>query len=180
MNLLAMIVYGIGLSVSVLTGMFAGIADFRGMKIPNLYSLIIAVCFFAGFLALELAGSNTVFHSFWSHFLGGLILFLLTYLLYALGAFGAGDSKLLTAYGFWFGLQGLPVFIFYVTIIGAVLAFAALVIMRIPVFANMPEGSWIARLKARERVVPYGVAISLGAIIAFCVLGNFSALSSLT
>jgi Flp pilus assembly protein protease CpaA len=172
--ILTLTLYVFSFAVAVISGIAAAISDFRGMKIPNIYPVLIILSFLTGIITVRLGGYDVIFVSLFSHLISGIIVFGFTYMLFALGAFGAGDSKLMTAYGFWVGLQGLPVFIFYVTIVGAVLAFLALAIMRFPVFAKMPEGSWIARVRARERVVPYGIAISSGAFVAFYFLEYFN------
>ncbi len=174
MLLVILSVYYICLLVSCLSGLAAALSDFRGMKIPNILSVIIILAFFTAKTAVSVSGTDPVFSSFISHILSGIVMFGLTYMLFAFGAMGAGDSKLLTAYGFWFGLNGLPVFVFYVTMIGAVLALAALVVMRMPIPSGLPEESWLARIRARERVVAYGIAISFGAFAGFLTLNFFS------
>jgi len=180
MQIIVLSIYYLCLIVTCLCGLAAAVSDFRGMKIPNLYSGIVILSFFIAFPIVSMTGFDCGFSSLISHILSGIICFGFTYMMFAFGAFGAGDSKLITAFGFWTGLQGLPVFIFYVTIAGAVLALLAMALMRFPVFANMPEGSWIARIRARERVIPYGIAISFGAFAAFFSLGYFSVLLSWT
>ncbi len=157
---------------ALLAGVVAAVSDFRGMRIPNFCPLIIIVCFIISFLAVTIS-DQVVFAGALSHLASGAIVFSFTYMLFAFGVFGAGDSKLVTAFGFWAGLQGLPVLIFYVTIAGAVLALVALVLLRFPVSSGMSEESWIARLRARDRVVPYGIAIAFGAVAAFYHLGYF-------
>lgn len=173
MHIFIMTLYFLTVTASLSAGAVAACSDFRGMKIPNCCSLAVLVSFVVSFCVIKFSGMDSAFSFFVSHFLSGAVLFGLTYALFAFGAFGAGDSKLITAYGFWFGLEGLPVFVFWVTMLGAVLAIFAMVLMRIPAFSGAPEGSWIARLSNRERVVPYGIAIFFGAFASFCFLGYF-------
>lgn len=176
---LAFVLLASSVSVAVLCGILAGISDFRRMRIPNALSLLIAVTFALAFFADAILGESRAFAPLLSHFFAGCGIFFATYVLFLFRVFGAGDSKLLTAYGFWVGLQGLPVFLFWVTMIGALLALVAICVGRMGRFPAMPEGSWLARVRSREAVVPYGIAIGSGAVAAFAFLGyfDFAALS---
>lgn len=42
--------------VAIGTGLLAGLSDFRGMTIPNLYSLVVMGAFVCAFFAVRLAG----------------------------------------------------------------------------------------------------------------------------
>lgn len=79
-----------------------------------------------------------------------------------------------SAVALWCGLSGLAPFLFYMAIIGAMLGLATKMLNNKTMVANAPTGSWIGRSQAGEMGVPYGIAICLGAIIAFYQLGYFS------
>lgn len=165
-----MIIYLFSVLAALGLGVLAGWTDFRGMTIPNYIVVIVFASFFACFGAVHLAGVE-VFAPFQSHLIGGTVVLVITFTLFLLKKLGGGDSKLMAAFSFWFGLKGLPVFLFYMLFFGAVLAVAALVLKKKKPVKNPPEGSWIARVQSGESVVPYGIPIAIGAFVGFLYMG---------
>jgi prepilin peptidase CpaA len=106
---------------------------------------------------------------------GGL--FVITLVLFALGVLGAGDSKLMSAYGLWLGMEGLIPFLFGMAIAGFFLALAALVIRRFHLLPDAYPASWPGQLHDGHAYVPYGVAIFAGALFAYIEVGYFNAFS---
>lgn len=149
-------------------------SDYNGMVIPNKLVAALPVTFLTAYIAAALAGAEEPFMAPLSHLFSVLVTFGVTFILFALKIFGAGDSKLITAFSFWFGLKNLPVFIFYMAFFGGLLGVIALVIKKKKPFKNAREGTWLNRLQGGEAIVPYGVAITLGAFFAFLKLGYFS------
>ena len=93
----------------------AGVLDLRNRRIPNWLTVAGAVT------ALGLAASVGAERTIQSAMgLGVALLVGLT--LFQLGALGAGDAKLLAAFGAWFGLRGLPAAFLAMTAGGAILA----------------------------------------------------------
>lgn len=153
----------------------AGVADFKTMNIPNIYSLGIVLAFIPAFVTDALTGGGVEYFASWqSHVLTGVGMFAVTFLLFSLGMIGAGDSKLVSALALWVGLPGLPAFLFYMAIIGALLGLVTKTMNKKILVANAKEGSWIAKAQGGFGGVPYGIAIASGAIIAFYQLGYFS------
>lgn len=153
----------------------AGVADFKTMNIPNIYSLGIILAFLPAFATDALSGDGMEFFASWkSHLIAGVGMFGVTFLLFSLGMIGAGDSKLSSALSLWVGIPGLPAFLFYMAITGALLGVATKVMNKRVVVEGPKEESWIAKAQAGGVGVPYGIAIALGAIIAFYQLGYFS------
>ena len=169
-----LVLYIFALIMACAIGVRALWSDYNGMIIPNKLVAALPVTFLLAYLAATLAGVEGPFMSPLSHLLSVLVTFGITFVLFSLKIFGAGDSKLITAFSFWFGLKNLPVFICYMAFIGGLLGLMALAIKKKKPFENMREGSWIARLQGGEAVVPYGVAITLGAFFAFLKLGYFA------
>lgn len=157
--------------VAIGTGFLAGLSDFKGMTIPNNYSLAVIGAFLCAFVVLAVSGREGVFSSLSSHALAALIVFLVTLWMFAAGMIGAGDSKLGTAFALWAGLQGLPVYLFFMAVSGGVLGLSTLALRRWKVWVKAPENSWIARAQQGESVVPYGISIVFGAILAFLSRG---------
>jgi prepilin peptidase CpaA len=154
-------------------GVAAGIADFKSMNIPNSLSILLA--FIPAYAADAFTGQGLEYFAGWqSHLIAVLAVFAVTFILFGLKLIGAGDSKLCSAYALWVALPGLAPFLFYMTVIGAVLAIATKIMNKRVIIAQPAEGSWIAKAQGGFAGVPYGIAITLGATIAFYQLGYFS------
>lgn len=163
------------LLVAVGFGIASAISDFKSMTIPNIYAAGIAIAFVPAFAADAMTGGGMEFFASWqSHLLAAVIIFAATFALFSFKVMGAGDSKMCSAVALWCGLSGLAPFLFYMAIIGAMLGLATKMLNNKTMVANAPTGSWIGRSQAGEMGVPYGIAICLGAIIAFYQLGYFS------
>lgn len=163
------------LLVAVGFGIASAISDFKSMTIPNIYAAGIALAFVPAFAADALTGNGVEFFASWhSHLLAAVIIFAATFALFSFKVMGAGDSKMCSAVALWCGLGGLAPFLFYMAIIGAVLGLTTKLLNKKTMVANPASGSWIGRSQAGEMGVPYGIAICLGAIIAFYQLGYFS------
>ncbi len=154
-------------------GVMAALSDWRGLVIPNSYSLFIITAFVPCYALIWLLGGSAIFFSLTSHLLAALIVFVATAALFQFRFIGGADSKLATAYAIWLGLPGLPLFFFIMTLVGALLGVAALWIKRKKPFKSPREGSWIARVQNGENKVPYGIAIVIGALYGFYTVGHF-------
>ena len=172
--MIGLILYLTGLLVAVACGVMSAHADWKGMKIPNLYPALIVGAFFVAFLGTYLSNNHEIFPSLISQLLSAGIIFAVTFLLFIAIKFGAGDSKLLTAYALWFPPGMIIPFLFSMSIIGAALSLLAIIIRKVKPFENPAEGSWVQKLQKGESVVPYGIAITGGAIVAFLSHDYFS------
>ncbi len=166
-----LVIFLTGLFVTIGVGLLAAYSDIRGLKIPNLYSVLIISAFLFTFGMLSVFGRADVFSSPLSHGLGALIVFLVTMVMFALGGLGGADSKLGTAFALWVGVRGLFPFLFYMSLCGGILALTALALKKWPVFKSAAPESWVGRVQAGESKVPYGVAIVFGALASFVDLG---------
>jgi prepilin peptidase CpaA len=146
--------------------------DLRERRIPNaltLGGLSAALCLR---LAMEPA-------SVWAGVLGAGLGFAVALPLFAIGAFGAGDGKLLVAVGAFLGLDGLPAAILATGIFGGLLSLVSLWRrgVLLPVLLHVRDLAlfWVTlgRLGKRrtletssgDSAVPYGVAIAAGAAL---------------
>ena len=156
-------------------GVLAGFSDLRGLTIPNLYSALIACAFPLCYALMWVLGvQDDIFAPVWSH-LGALgIVFLISAAMFYFGIMGAADSKLASAYALWLGLGALPLFLFVMTLVGALLGVVALYIKKNKPFKSPQEGGWPAQLQAGKNKVPYGIAIVIGAAYGFYVAGYLS------
>ena len=149
--------------------------DVRYRRIPNAF--VLATLISGLTLNLTIGGLQGGLYS-----IGGCVLaFVLMFMLHVFGAMGAGDVKLFAAVGSVLGAQlVLPTFL-VVVLTGGVLALVS--VMRSGVFATtmhrvlqilvgllpgwpMPKFSVPAD---RRLTIPYGVAITIGAIIATAI-----------
>ncbi|MBL4589993.1 MAG: prepilin peptidase [Alphaproteobacteria bacterium] len=121
----------------------ACITDLRGMKIPNAIPTFIMGAFIAFVGYSFINGAPLDF--FTLNFVVGGVVFVLTFILFALKAFGAGDAKLATALSFWVGIKGIAAFLFFMTVIGGLLGVVALVLMKKGVPENWQKG-WLKKL----------------------------------
>lgn len=154
-------------------GIMAAVGDLRGMRISNIVSVLIVGAFLMAYGAAALAGVP-VFDPLKAHLVTGAGMLFVTMAMFFARAFGGGDSKLCTAFAVWAGLTGLITFIFYMALAGGLLAVVALALGRLKPFKAPPAGSWINRLQSGERVIPYGVAITAGALVMFAMNGYLS------
>lgn len=113
--------------------------------------------------------------------LGGAgLAFLLAFPIHALGGFGAGDAKLLTATGAFVGPSGVLSVFVYGALAGGLLALLNAVkrgaILGLLVNFKNLFVYWVTRAKAGHRMdlndpgastLPYGVAIAAGAVLAW-------------
>lgn len=171
-----LILFLICIFVTLGIGVLAAVSDVRSLTIPNAYSVVVMATFFAVFGVMALAGGpQDVFGSLLSHLLSAGIMFIVTVILFAVRAIGAGDSKFATACALWVSVPHLPIFIFYMTLGGAVLGAAALYIRKHKPVKAPIKGGWIDQVQGGASKVPYGVAITFGMVIAFLSTGYFSA-----
>ena len=88
--------------------------------------------------------------------------------LFALGWIGGGDAKLLAACCLWFGWPDSQIFLLDTALSGGAFAFLLLVARGQLVRPFLPVRSgWVGQLITAGEPAPYGVAIALGALIAF-------------
>lgn len=137
----------------------AAAKDVRTLTIPNWMNISIAALFLpaalVGGLGLSLTG--------W-HLLAGLIAFVVSFGLFAVGAYGGGDAKMIPAVILWMGPEGILPFLFGMALAGGLLSIV-LVLARKAVPADIAPG-FARSVLASDAGIPYGVAIAAGAIYA--------------
>lgn len=173
-------IIGLGLYGAGLLGAVAGLAwacktDFMTMTIPNRVTLVIAGAFVPAYLGAHLTGLP-VFQGPLVHLAALGLMLGLTFVMFMLRVWGAGDSKLASAVALWIGLKGFMVFMLGMAIAGLVLIAVVYGIRALPLHGRFPAGSWPARLYDGEKNLPYGIAIVAGAMIAMTAQGCFGVL----
>lgn len=142
---------------------YAAFSDMFTMTIPNRVSVILLASFV---LIAPMTGMPWL--DFAEHGAAALLVFAVCFALYALGAMGAGDAKLLTTASLWFGLSAqLFDFLVAVAIVGGLLTLIVLVartdrfavlVNRVPLFSHLTDP---------KLGVPYGVAIGIAGLATF-------------
>ena len=88
--------------------------------------------------------------------------------MFAVGWIGGGDAKLFAAASLWLGWPSMPLFLLVTAMAGGGLAVLLLQVRSAWVRPYLVTGpTWLARLATPGGDVPYGVAIALGAMVAF-------------
>ncbi len=140
----------------------AGLTDLTSMKIPNWISGLLILGFFPAAFAVGLSPAEVGMH------VGvGLAALFAGAALFALRWIGGGDAKLLASGCLWFGLSGSALFLLWTGIVGGLFC-VTLIFARqwgAPYVAGAP--GWVSRLMEPKGDIPYGVAIAIGALLAF-------------
>lgn len=176
MTILLFALYGLSVLAAVVALLWACRTDFMTMTIPNAVSAAVAVAFIPAWGAATFLGLGVV-EGIISHLAALGIVFVVTFIMFACRVWGAGDSKLITAASLWIGLQDVIGFLFIIAVIGFVLAMCFYTIRFVPSNIVFPAKSWPDRVRAGERVLPYGIAIALGAIAVMAGRGYLDLLS---
>ncbi|HEX3809035.1 MAG TPA: prepilin peptidase [Rhizomicrobium sp.] len=134
--------------------------DLSSFTIPN----TISICLIAAFAAFAMAAGMAPAVIGW-HLLAGFIALAASFTLFALGYFGGGDAKLFAAIALWLGFNSLLPYTLLVAIAGGALALTLLLARRIPLPATLASHSWISHLHDSKSGIPYGIALSAGALI---------------
>lgn len=136
--------------------------DVATYRIPNAISIVLVAGFAVG--AVAFPGKIDVP----SHLASGLIIFGAGFAAFWFGLLGAGDVKSWAAVALWFDLNTLPAQALSVALFGGVLGLFLLLlrhmIARVQTY-RPSNGAGLPRLLRHGQPIPYGMAISSGAIV---------------
>ena len=136
------------------------VMDFLTMTIPNKISLIIIAAF-----AVAAASVGLPLEALAMHLGTGVMMLLVGMALFAVGGFGGGDAKLLAAASLWIGFDQLVPFLALTGIFGGVLAVAILFYRTAPI--PLSDSPWAIMLHEKKTGIPYGIAITAGALTVY-------------
>ena len=136
-------------------------SDIKRFIISNKLCLAIALLFIPAYLA-----APDVFGSLWNPWLGGFVMLIAGFIIFALRIMGGGDAKLAAALGFWVGLDHLPIFIFVWSLVGGAQALVTLYLKWQKPFKNPMQGGWFDQAQKGTNQIPYGLALVVGALTA--------------
>jgi len=141
---------------------FAALSDVFTMTIGNRISAVLIAAFLvvAPFIGLS-------WMDFGWHLVAFASVLAATFALFAVGAMGGGDAKLLAATSLWMGFgQPLADYLLWSTIWGGIFTLF-LVLFRKSTLAVYAGEVPILRRMIDEKDVPYGVALAIGGLLAF-------------
>ncbi len=150
------------LVVALLVTGFAAFSDWKHYKIPNYLSLILILLYPVFILTSPVEIS-------WIYSIAvAVATFVVGFALFAMGLFGGGDVKLITALSLWAGTELILTFLVSMVLAGGVLVFV--VIIREALRQMDDKGGFFKGARAAVRTktpVPYGVAIAVGSLPIF-------------
>ena len=137
--------------------------DLTSYTIPNWISGLLILGFFPAALSLGLPLPTIGLH------LGvGVAALVIGMAMFALNWIGGGDAKLFAASAMWLGWPASMEFVVVTAMAGGVLTFALLGLRSPMIRPYVLSGpGWINRLAEPKGDLPYGVAIAVGALVAF-------------
>ena len=136
----------------------AALEDAWRLRISNLLSIALLLLF----------GAAAIFSAqpvdWLDHLLAAGLTFAVGTIFFARGWFGGGDVKLLTVIALWCGLSNLPMLLLLTVVAGGLLT-VALVTVRRMLSKPATNASNRHHLFRRQGPIPYGIAISTGALL---------------
>lgn len=148
--------WNMGVVIAFLFPLAAAAAwDVACFRIPNFLSLALVALFVPAVVLAPVAVPWL-----W-HVAAALVVLSAGSVLFALRLLGGGDVKIMSAAALWLGMGNLVAFLVYVSLAGAVVAIVV-VMFRMLSFGR--DFTSVKTLRSRV-VIPYGVAIALGAAL---------------
>ena len=142
---------------------FAAISDMVSMTIANRVSAILVATFA---VVAPLTGMDWAVYG-WHFAAGGLVL-AVTFAMFAVGAMGGGDAKLLSATAVWMGLSvELMQYVFYGAMIGGVLTLLIIIYRRSPLSTLTGNHMLLRHFANQKAGVPYGIALGIAGLLTF-------------
>ncbi len=140
---------------------YAMITDYRGLRIPNAVSVVLAL----GFIPFALFAGSAI--PLLAHFGIAALVFLLLFAFFAFGWLGGGDVKLASAIMLWAGPVHGASFVVLFALFGGVLALGLFsmryALLQYPQIEGFPVLSKISSW-ARAGLCPYALPIGLAAL----------------
>jgi prepilin peptidase CpaA len=141
---------------------FAASSDFLTMTIANRVSLILV----GGFVLVAVL-SGTSAADFLSHVAAAAAVLVIVFVFFARGWIGGGDAKLAAAASLWLGFAHLADFFLYTSILGGVLTLTIIRFRCVSLPRVFVGRQWAERLHRADSGVPYGIALSVAALIVY-------------
>ena len=142
---------------------YAMVNDFKHLRIPNWISLALI----AGFISYAAFSWESI--NLTERLIFTSLIFLVTFILFVLNLFGAGDVKFLSAIGLWTPPHQLATLLLLVALLGGVAAII-LIVIRYVVNSKLEFEAKNVIIKrvlnfAKKGAMPYGIPIGIAALI---------------
>jgi len=141
---------------------FSASSDLFTMTIPNRVSAALTL----GYLALAIAlGLPLVAVA--AHLACGLLVLVVTFILFSKGWIGGGDAKLAAATALWLGWALILDYGLIASVVGGVMTFVLIVGRKATLPRWAARFGWLARLHHPDSGVPYGVALAAAGLVLY-------------
>ncbi len=150
-----------GMALVVFTGLMitAAVGDLLTYTITNKLNLTIGLAFLVFAILLPVAPFEIATRAIWA-----TVVFFICAQMFHFGWMGGGDVKMIPMVMLWiphnFYLELLTVIALY----GGVLTLTIMLMRAIPMPVFTVGWTWLDRIHAQEKKIPYGIAIALGAM----------------
>lgn len=143
--------------------LFAAVSDMMSMTIANRVSVILIATFAA---VAPFTGMGWADYGW--HFAAAALVLSITFGLFAIGAMGGGDAKLLAATSLWMGLSmELMQYLVVSAVIGGLMTLLIIIYRGSPL-SMLTGNNLFLRQFANDKVgIPYGVALGTGGLIVY-------------
>lgn len=141
---------------------YAAMNDMFSMTIANRIPVLLAGSFpvFAWLAGMDVATIAL-------HLTVGVGMLVLTFALFAAGAMGGGDAKLIAATSVWFGLSlALAQYLVWSAMLGGLLTLILVIYRATPLAPSMAHLPAFRHFGDRQKGIPYGIALAPAAILA--------------
>jgi prepilin peptidase CpaA len=141
----------------------AAISDMLSMTILNRVSLLLIGTFA---VIAPLIGMEP--YQILTHVAAFALVLIVCFCLFAAGAMGGGDAKLMAATSLWFGLSmDLVVYLVLSSAIGGLLTLAILRFRGSPIAVFAGQIEFLRKIGDSKEKIPYGIALGIGGLLAF-------------
>lgn len=142
---------------------YAAVSDMLTMTIANRVSILLVAAF-----AVLAPLSGMDWQTYGLHFAAGGVALVITFGLFAIGAMGGGDAKLIAATAVWMGL-GIPLaqYAVWSGVIGGLLTLAILAFRNSPLSVYAGNNLFMRHLADAKAGIPYGIALGIAGLLAF-------------
>jgi prepilin peptidase CpaA len=141
---------------------FVAASDLLTMTISNRISLALV----AGFLVLAPLGGMGM-HDFLMHLGAGAAVLVVAFACFAIGQVGGGDAKVAACVALWFGFGHILEFLLCASLFGGALTLVLLQLRQWPLPYPLNGQAWLLRLHDKRSRVPYGIALTFGALMVY-------------
>lgn len=141
----------------------AAMSDMLSMTIANRVSLLLV-----GSFAVIAPFTGMDWSQYGLHFAAMGLVLSVCFGLFALGAMGGGDAKLLSSTALWFGFNlSLMEYLLIASLLGGVLTMAILSYRKSQVTVIAGQVEFLRRMADPKEKIPYGIALGTAGLIVF-------------